>query len=162
MVDRRCCWPVVVPSVLVWMGVIVANDLIVASTVFGFVFCYHGCRWGLVPLCMLWGCLLLWICWRPSLWIPKPCHCLMCCPHSSEMWRSPGMCLLILIVQIVFERELGDVFGIACAPICNLDLLCGGSQDGEVCIASVLFADVVSVGPRVICQYDTRVWIGIE
>jgi hypothetical protein len=66
------------------------------------------------------------------------------------------MCLLVLIVQIVLKGELGDVFGIACAPICNPNLLCGGSQDGEACFALVLFADVVSVGPRVVCQHDTR------
>ncbi len=42
MVDHRHCWLVVVPSVLVWMGVVVANGLAVASTVFGIVLgaCY--------------------------------------------------------------------------------------------------------------------------
>jgi hypothetical protein len=61
-----------------------------------------------------------------------------------------------LIVQIAFKRELADVFDIACAPICNPDLPCGGSQDREACFALVMFADVVSVDPRVICQHDTR------
>jgi hypothetical protein len=37
MVDHRHCWSVVVPSMPVWMGVMVANGLIVVSTVFGIV-----------------------------------------------------------------------------------------------------------------------------
>jgi hypothetical protein len=53
MVDRKHCWPVVVPSVLVWMSVVAANGLIVASMVFGIVPGYLGCQLGLVPLCML-------------------------------------------------------------------------------------------------------------
>ncbi len=48
------------------------------------------------------------------------------------------------------------MFGIACAPICDPNLLCGGSQDRESCFAPVMFADVVSVGPRVVGQHDTR------
>jgi hypothetical protein len=107
MADCRCCWPVLVPAVLVWMGVVVANGLVVASTVFGIALGYLGCWWGLVPHCMLWGRLFPWICWRPPSWILKPCHCLMFCPRSSEMWGSPGMCLLVLIAQIVFEWGAG-------------------------------------------------------
>ncbi len=66
------------------------------------------------------------------------------------------MCLLVLIMQIVLKGELGDVFGIACAPICNPDLPCGGFQDREACIVLVMFTDVVSIGSRVVCQHDTR------
>jgi hypothetical protein len=54
------------------------------------------------------------------------------------------------------KGELGDIFGIACAPICNPDLPCGGSQDREACFVLVMFADLVSVSPRVVCQHDTR------
>ncbi len=42
MVDPRHCWLVLVPSVLIWMGVIVANGLAVASMVFGIVLGYLG------------------------------------------------------------------------------------------------------------------------
>ncbi len=44
MGDPRCCWHDVVPSVLVWMGVVVANGLVVASMIFGIVLDYLGCR----------------------------------------------------------------------------------------------------------------------
>ncbi len=44
MVDLRHCWLVVGPSVLVLMGVVVANGLVVASTVFGIVLGYLGYR----------------------------------------------------------------------------------------------------------------------
>jgi hypothetical protein len=44
MVDRRHCWLVKVLSVLVWMGVVVANGPVVASTVFGIILGYLGCR----------------------------------------------------------------------------------------------------------------------
>ncbi len=43
MVDHRHCWLVVVPSMLVWIGVVVANVPIVASAVFGIVLGYLGC-----------------------------------------------------------------------------------------------------------------------
>jgi hypothetical protein len=44
MGDCRRCWLDVVLSALVWMGVVVANDLIVASTVSGIVLGYLRCR----------------------------------------------------------------------------------------------------------------------
>ncbi len=44
IVDRRHCWPVLVPSMLVWMGIVVANGLVVASMVFGIILGYFGCR----------------------------------------------------------------------------------------------------------------------
>ncbi len=44
MVDRRHCWLEEVLFVLVWMGIVVANGAVVASTVFGIVLCYLGCR----------------------------------------------------------------------------------------------------------------------
>jgi hypothetical protein len=56
----------------------------------------------------------------------------------------------------VSKGELGDVFGVACALICNPDLLCEGSQDREACFVLAMFADVMSIGPRVVCQHDTR------
>jgi hypothetical protein len=43
MVDRRCCWPVVVLSMPVWMDVVVANGFVVASAVFGIVLGYLEC-----------------------------------------------------------------------------------------------------------------------
>jgi hypothetical protein len=43
MVDHRCCWLDIVLSAPVWMGVVVANVLIVALTVFGIVLDYLGC-----------------------------------------------------------------------------------------------------------------------
>jgi hypothetical protein len=66
------------------------------------------------------------------------------------------MCLLVLGVQMFLKGELGDVFGVACASICNPDLPCGGSQDRETCFVLVMFTDVVSASPRVLCQHDTR------
>ncbi len=48
------------------------------------------------------------------------------------------------------------MFAVACAAIGNPNLLCGWSQDREACFALVMFADVVSIGPRVVCQHDTR------
>jgi hypothetical protein len=42
VVDCRHCWLVVVPSVLVWMGVVVANGPVVASMVFSIVLGYLG------------------------------------------------------------------------------------------------------------------------
>jgi hypothetical protein len=44
MVDRRCCWLDVAPSVFVWMGIVVVNGLVVASTVFGIVLGYLRCN----------------------------------------------------------------------------------------------------------------------
>jgi hypothetical protein len=44
MVYHRHCWLVEVLSVLVWMGIVVANSLVVASTVFGITLGYLGCR----------------------------------------------------------------------------------------------------------------------
>jgi hypothetical protein len=72
------------------------------------------------------------------------------------------MRLLASIVQIVAKGELGDIFCIACATIGNLNPSCRWSQNREACFALVLFADVVFVGPRVICQHDTRGCSGIE
>jgi hypothetical protein len=40
MGDHRHCWLNVVPSMLAWMGVMVANDPVVASTVFSIVLGY--------------------------------------------------------------------------------------------------------------------------
>ncbi len=44
MVDCRHCWLVKVLSVLVWMGVMVADGPVVTSMVFGIVLGYLGCR----------------------------------------------------------------------------------------------------------------------
>jgi hypothetical protein len=44
MGHHRCCWLDVVLSALVWMGFVVANDPIVALTVFSIVLGYLGCR----------------------------------------------------------------------------------------------------------------------
>ncbi len=44
MVDHRHCWLVKVPSVLVSMGVMVANGPVVASARFGIVLGYLGCQ----------------------------------------------------------------------------------------------------------------------
>jgi hypothetical protein len=44
MGDRRPCWLVVVPSVLDWMGIVVANGPIVVSTVFSITLGYLGCQ----------------------------------------------------------------------------------------------------------------------
>jgi hypothetical protein len=43
MAYLRRCWLDVVLSELVWMGVTVANDPIVASRIFGIVLLYLGC-----------------------------------------------------------------------------------------------------------------------
>jgi hypothetical protein len=64
------------------------------------------------------------------------------------------MCLLDWIVQKVWER---GVRGIG-----NPNLLFRWLQNRKACFALVLFADVVSIGPRVICQHDTRGCSGIE
>jgi hypothetical protein len=37
MGGRRRCWPVVVPSVLVWIGALVATVPVVASLLFGII-----------------------------------------------------------------------------------------------------------------------------
>ncbi len=39
-------------------------------------------------------------------------------------------------------------------PTCHVEGLRIGNR--EACFALVMFADVVSVGPRVVCQHDTR------
>jgi hypothetical protein len=44
MGDCRHYWHDVVPSALVWMGVMVANGPVVSSMVFGIVLGYLGCR----------------------------------------------------------------------------------------------------------------------
>ncbi len=52
-----------------------------------------------------------------------------------------------------------DILCIACAAIEDPNPLCRWSQNREACFALVLFADVVSVGPRfrvTSCQNDTR------
>ncbi len=60
------------------------------------------------------------------------------------------------------KGELGDIFCVACAAIGDPDLSCRWSQNKDACLALVLFADVMSVVPRVICQHDTRGCSGIK
>ncbi len=45
---------------------------------------------------------------------------------------------------------MGDIVCLACAAIGNPNLACRWSEKRETSFALVLFADVVSVGPRVI------------
>jgi hypothetical protein len=49
---------------------------------------------------------------------------------------------------------LGYLFSVACASIGNPNLLCRCSQNGKACFASILLADVVSVGSRVIRYHN--------
>ncbi len=47
-----------------------------------------------------------------------------------------------------------DPHHFACAAIGKSNLSCGWSQNGKACFASILLADVVSVGTRVECYHD--------
>jgi hypothetical protein len=60
------------------------------------------------------------------------------------------------------KGELGDIFCVACATIGNPNPSCRWSQKREACFLLVLFADVVFVGLRVVCQHDIRGGSGIE
>ena len=52
------------------------------------------------------------------------------------------------------EGELGHVFSFACASIGDSYLSCRCAQNGKACFASILLADVVSIGSRVVCYHD--------
>ncbi len=49
---------------------------------------------------------------------------------------------------------MGYVFSVACASIGDSNLLCRCLQNGKACFASILLADVVSIGSRVVCYRD--------
>jgi hypothetical protein len=51
---------------------------------------------------------------------------------------------------------------VACAAIGDPNLLCRWLQKREACFVLVLFADVVFVGPRVMCQHDTGDCSGVK
>jgi hypothetical protein len=53
-------------------------------------------------------------------------------------------------------------FALLVLPLAAPILSCRWSQNREAYFVLVLFADVVSVGPRVICQHDTRGCSGIK
>ena len=54
----------------------------------------------------------------------------------------------------MLEWELGHVFSFACASIGDFYFSCRCLQNGKACFASILLADVVSVGSRVVCYHD--------
>ncbi len=63
------------------------------------------------------------------------------------------VCLRCLSRQLS-EGELGHVFSFACASIGDSYLSCRCAHNGKTCFASILLADVVSVGSRVVGYHD--------
>ncbi len=60
------------------------------------------------------------------------------------------------------KGELGDVFGIVCAPVCNPNLSCGRSQDGEACFVLDLFANVVPSAPELYVNMILGVQVALQ
>ena len=135
---------------------------------------HHGCQW---PHCCINGILYCpWLSSMPMM-IGSPLHVMRTSSSLNTLTPSFLNTKTVLSSDVLptLIRDVGKSWNVSACLNCaesvqngswmtyfalltigNPNPLCRWSQNREACFALVLFADVVSVGPRVVCQHDTR------